>query len=81
MTVLHICSTTSINSQSFTPTTYQISFPVTTAQTIFSFMMNTDTKGQVFNEAMICEIKTYSTGYSWLTVLAPADPLTQQFQL
>ena len=30
---------------------------------------------------MVCGIKTYSTGLAWLTVLAPADPLTQNFQL
>ena len=28
-----------------------------------------------------CGLKTYSTGLPWLTVLAPADPLTQDFQL
>jgi hypothetical protein len=77
--VVHICATTSINSQTFTPSDYQISKFVTTAQTILSFTMNTDTQGQAFTNAMICEIKTYSTNYSWLTVLPPANPLTQQF--
>jgi hypothetical protein len=45
VTVLHICATTSIDSQSFTPSNYQISKSVTTAQTIFLFTMNTDTIG------------------------------------
>jgi hypothetical protein len=45
VTVLHICATTNIDSQSFTPSDYQISKSVTTAQTIFSFTMNTDTIG------------------------------------
>ena len=79
MTILHICVTTAINSQVFSPNNYQITFPVTTPQTIFSFTMNTDTQGLAFNDNMICEIKTYTTNFPWLTVLAPADPLTQQF--
>ena len=44
-------------------------------------MMNTDTTGVAQSSPMLCGIKTYSTGLSWLTVLAPADPLTQNFQL
>ena len=43
--------------------------------------MNTDTTGVAQSSPMLCGIKTYSTGLSWLTVLAPADPLTQNFQL
>ena len=44
-------------------------------------MMNADSAGQAASNSMKCGLKTYSTGFSWLTVLAPADPLTQNFQL
>ena len=44
-------------------------------------MMNADSEGTAFSNPLLCGIKTYSTGLSWLTVLAPADPLTQNFQL
>ena len=30
---------------------------------------------------MICEVKTYSTGYSWLSVYQPADPANENFEL
>ena len=30
---------------------------------------------------MQCGIKSYSTGLTWLTVLAPSDPLTESFEL
>lgn len=30
---------------------------------------------------MICGVKTYSTGLPWLSVLTPADPATQNFEL
>ena len=43
--------------------------------------MNTDTAGVTLGLPMVCGIKTYSTGLSWLKVVAPADPLTQNFEL
>jgi hypothetical protein len=30
---------------------------------------------------MICEVKTYSTGYSWLSVYQPTDPANENFEL
>jgi hypothetical protein len=30
---------------------------------------------------MLCGVKKYSTGLAWLTVITPADPLTQNFLL
>jgi hypothetical protein len=63
------------------PTAYQINFTITTPQMILSYLMHKDSMGISKTNAMICEIKTYSTNYSWLSVLPPADPLTTNFQL
>ena len=30
---------------------------------------------------MFCGVKSYSTGLTWLTVIAPSDPLTGHFEL
>ncbi len=30
---------------------------------------------------MICEVKTYTTGYPWLSVYKPADPANENFEL
>lgn len=30
---------------------------------------------------LICGVKTYSTGLNWISVIAPNDPLTENFQL
>jgi hypothetical protein len=43
--------------------------------------MNTDSAGDTAANAMKCGAKRYTTNYSWATVLAPTDPLTQPFQL
>ena len=32
-------------------------------------------------QRLICEVKTYSTGYSWLSVYTPADPANDNFEL
>jgi hypothetical protein len=64
-----------------TPSNYQIQFTVTTPQTILSYLMHKDSQGLAFANAMICEIKTYQTDKYWLSVLAPANPLTTNFQL
>ena len=40
-------------------------------------MMNADSAGTLL--PLLCGIKTYSTGLAWLTVLAPANPLTEEF--
>ena len=44
-------------------------------------MMNTDTVGVNLSSPMFCGVKSYSTGLAWLTVVTPADPLTQNFKL
>jgi hypothetical protein len=44
-------------------------------------MMHTDTVGAAQSLPMLCGVKSYSTGLAWLTVLTPADPLTQNFEL
>ena len=81
VTVLHVCATSVISTQTLTPTPYQIDFTVTTAQTILSFTMHQDSAGIAAPNDMLCEIKTYTTDQPWLTVLAPADPLTGNFEL
>ena len=43
--------------------------------------MNTDTTGVAQSSPLFCGVKSYSTGLTWLTVLTPADPLTQNFKL
>jgi hypothetical protein len=43
--------------------------------------MHTDTQGEFQNNPMLCGEKFYSTGLLWLTVLSPADPLSQNFEL
>lgn len=43
--------------------------------------MHKDSQGIAFASANICEIKKYTTDLPWLTVLAPANPLTTNFQL
>ncbi len=43
--------------------------------------MHTDTVGAALSSPMVCGLKTYSTGFSWLTVLTPSDPLSQTFEL
>jgi len=43
--------------------------------------MNEDNIGTMFTNPMQCGVKTYATDYAWLSVLTPADPATQQFQL
>ena len=76
------CMTSSIKLQALpAPTPFQINFTVTIPVTILSFMMNQDTEGIDKNNPMKCGIKSYSTGLTWLTVLAPSDPLTQNFML
>jgi hypothetical protein len=32
-------------------------------------------------QRLICEVKTYSTGYPWLSVYTPADPANENFEL
>jgi hypothetical protein len=44
-------------------------------------MMNTDTVGAASNSPIICGVKSYSTGFSWLKIITPADPLSQTFEL
>ena len=44
-------------------------------------MMNTDTVGVAKTSPLMCGLKSYSTGLAWLTVVTPADPLTQNFKL
>ena len=43
--------------------------------------MHTDSVGQTHSSLTHCGVKSYSTGLAWLTVLTPADPLTEKFQL
>jgi hypothetical protein len=43
--------------------------------------MNTDTVGVAKSSPMLCGVKKYSTGFTWLTVVTPADPLTQNYLL
>ena len=43
--------------------------------------MNTDTTGVAQNSPMFCGVKSYSTGLAWLTVLAPTDPINDNFEL
>jgi hypothetical protein len=66
------------------PTAYQIDYTITTPQMILSYLMHKDSIGISKANAMICEIKTYTTDtttYPWLSVLPPTDPLTTNFQL
>lgn len=62
------------------PLTYQIVFSAA-PYTLTSFTMNADNIGTMFTNPMFCGVKTYATGLTWLSVLTPADPATQQFQL
>ena len=70
-----------IISQTLSPVPFQISYSVTTPVSILSFMMHTDSVGMAHSNIMFCGVKNYSTGLTWLTVLTPADPLTQNFEL
>lgn len=56
-------------------------FAQTAPVTITSFTMNTDSVSTTFTDLMFCGLKTYSTGLAWLSVLTPADPVTQNFEL
>ena len=79
--VVDRCPFTAINTQTLTPASYQIQYSVTTPQTILSFPMNTDTYGLAYGTPLLCGPKKYITGIAWLSVLSPADPETQNFQL
>ncbi len=46
-----------------------------------SFMMNTDSIGFAYSNPMFCGAKKYATGYTWLTAVAPSNPVTEYFQL
>ena len=43
--------------------------------------MHTDTAGVLAANPLLCGVKTYTTNQTWATVVAPANPLTQPFQL
>jgi hypothetical protein len=43
--------------------------------------MNSDTVGVLKNSAIFCGLKKYSTGFTWLTVKEPTDPLVEKFEL
>lgn len=43
--------------------------------------MHKDSVATAKGNNMLCEVKTYTTDQPWLTVLTPANPATQQFQL
>jgi len=43
--------------------------------------MNTDSAGEAAGNPVLCGVKSYSTGKTWLSISTPADPATQQFQL
>ena len=65
------------------PLDYQLVFAQTGPVTIASFMMNTDSAGTAASNAMLCGVKSYtpSPALAWLSVLTPADPLTQNFEI
>jgi hypothetical protein len=58
------------------PVPFQIDYSVTTPVTILYFMMHNDSVGQANTNNLSCGVKTYTTDKAWLTVLAPADPMT-----
>jgi hypothetical protein len=43
--------------------------------------MHQDSAATTIGQRLICEVKTYSTGYSWLSVYTPADPANENFEL
>jgi hypothetical protein len=43
--------------------------------------MNSDTVGVAKGLPMLCGLKKYSTGLTWLTVKVSTDPLTENFEL
>ena len=43
--------------------------------------MHTDTISIGANVADFCGIKTYTSDQPWLTILTPANPLTEDFQI
>jgi hypothetical protein len=43
--------------------------------------MHEDDEGRNHGDKLYCGVKSYSTGLSWLKVLAPLDPLTSNFEL
>lgn len=62
VTVLHICTPTTITSQTMSPIpSYQIKYSVTTPQTIYSFTMHKDSVATAKGNNMLCEVKTYTT--------------------
>lgn len=68
VTILHFCVTTSILEQQMTPLDYQLRYSVTSPQTILSFPMHKDTAANNVSIPLICEVKTYITDKTWLTV-------------
>jgi PKD repeat protein len=75
------CGATMSTTTMATPLDYQLKFSQTAPYTIMTFTMNADTIGTMFSNPMFCGVKTYATGFTWLTVLTPADPATQVFSL
>jgi hypothetical protein len=43
--------------------------------------MHKDSASETIGQKMICGVKTYSTGYTWLSVYEPADPENENFEL
>lgn len=80
VTINHICSTTSINSQTLTVSPYQISKFVTSA-TVLTFMMNTDSIGVTNNNLLFCGKKKFTTNKTWLSVTVPTDPVNNPCEL
>ena len=60
LTVIHACAATTIQWQSMTHLDYQIQYAGTT-QTITSFTMHQDTRGNAEQNPMFCGSKKYST--------------------
>ena len=56
-------------------------FAQTGPVTVTSFTMNTDSVSTAKTNQMFCGLKTYSTGLAWLSVMTPADPVNQNFEL
>ena len=65
------------------PLDYQLVFGQLGPITLTTWMMNTDSAGNALFDPMFCGVKTYtpSANGAWISVLTPADPLSQPYQL
>ena len=76
----YFCPLTTISPQTFaTPTPYQMVFSQPNPATVLQFKMHSDSYGASQSSPLVCGQKSYSTDKTWLTVVAPSDPLTQPF--